>query len=98
MLSCQIISNIRRVTLKEGIGRESSKPYRMWFLNLDDMDGMDTSPQVDLDDELATKMGLDKNPELVVGKKWQLNCALSFVKVKYDSIARIKVMQFVPLK
>lgn len=98
-LPAQIISNIRRVQLKEGVGKNTGKPYRMWIVNLDDIESFgDTSPQVDVDDELATRMKLNEHPELVVGKKFQLNCMISWAKVGLNSVARIQIKEFVPLK
>lgn len=96
MIAANIVSNVRKVQLKSGISKKSGNPYRIWILTLDDLDSMETSPQISISDDTATRLGLDQNPEKVVGQKFNLVCALSFSRVGFNYIPKLEVREFVP--
>lgn len=96
MLAANIVSNVRKVQLKSGVGKESGRAYRIWSLTLDDLDGFETSPVIGILDETATRMDLENHPEKIVGQKFNLICKLSFTRSGYNFIPRLDVVEFVP--
>lgn len=97
MIACQMIAKIVAVNLKSGISKEKQIPYRIWSLSILDKEA-GTVGVIGINDEVATKMGLETNPDQIVDQTLKVTCAVSFKQVGYNSIPRIDAVKFEPVE